>query len=103
MFFHRTKLGSGHTYTDAVVLAKRYTGSKSLENRIVHAVVPSSLLLPESIQVLKSFYGKSGYSRKSLQLMKSDVYQDVINQYQLDVSSNHIKLMAEKFTKMSKL
>ena len=61
------------------------------------------LLLSESIQLLKSFYGKSGYPRESLQLMKSDVYRDVINQYQQDLSEGHIINKGDIIAKKAKL
>ncbi|KAK3772971.1 hypothetical protein RRG08_036305 [Elysia crispata] len=99
----RTKIGFGHNYTDAIVLGKRYTGPEALSSGLVHAAPPISLLLIESIHLLKSFSGKSGYPRESLQLMKSDVYRDVITQYQVDLDSNSMKKAAEKTKSMSKL
>ncbi|GFS24213.1 enoyl-CoA delta isomerase 3-like [Elysia marginata] len=87
----RAKIGPGQIYTDAIILGKRYTGSEALDCGLVHAAPSMSLLLSESIQLLKSFSGKSGYPRKSLHLMKSDVYRDVVSQYQKDLSNDHIK------------
>ncbi|GFO46692.1 enoyl-coa delta isomerase 3-like [Plakobranchus ocellatus] len=97
----RTKIGSGINYTDAVTLGQKYTGSKSLEKGLIHAAPSASLLLPESLQLLKSFSGKSGYPRESLRLMKADVYGDVIEQYKLDLEN--IDEMVNKFMRASKL
>ncbi|KAK3778057.1 hypothetical protein RRG08_044674 [Elysia crispata] len=80
----RTKIGQN--YTEAIVLGKRYTGSEALSNGLVHAAPSMSLLLSESVQLLKSFCGKSGYPRESLHLMKCDVYRDVLEQHQRDMS-----------------
>ncbi|RUS76979.1 hypothetical protein EGW08_015266 [Elysia chlorotica] len=99
----RSKIGSGRAYTDAIVMGKRYTGPEALDSGLVHAATPMSLLLLESIQLLKSFNGKSGYPRESLHLMKSDVYRDVINQYEQDLSDNHIIEKTEKIRKKAKL
>ncbi|RUS75836.1 hypothetical protein EGW08_016405 [Elysia chlorotica] len=82
----KTKIGSGHNYTDAIVMGKRFTGPEALDSGIVHAAPPMSLLLSESIQLLKSFFGKSGYPRDSLHLMKSDVYRDAVEQYHKDMA-----------------
>ncbi|KAK3778056.1 hypothetical protein RRG08_044673 [Elysia crispata] len=89
----RTKVGGGHLFTDAAVLGKRYTGPEALKSGLVHAAPPMSLMLAESIQLLKSFYGKSGYPRKSLQLMKSDVFRDA-----LDLFKTFSNEMANSFT-----
>lgn len=87
LLYMRTKMGSGPSYTDAVVLGKRYTAPEALDNGLVHATPSTPLLLSESIQLLKSFYGKSGFPRESLHLMKCDVYSDVTEQYKKDIAA----------------
>ncbi|GFS11554.1 enoyl-CoA delta isomerase 1, peroxisomal-like [Elysia marginata] len=87
LLYIRTKMGSGHNFTDAIVLGKRYTGSEALDCGLVHAAPSMSLLLSESIQLLKSFYGKSGYPGDSLYLMKCSVYSEVVEQIQKDLAA----------------
>ena len=72
-------------------MGKRYTAAEALDSKIIHGMASSSLLISESIQLLKLFYGKSGYPRKSLYLIKCDVYKDVIEQFERDLGVSYVK------------
>ncbi|XP_035827527.1 enoyl-CoA delta isomerase 2, peroxisomal isoform X2 [Aplysia californica] len=81
----RTKLGGGINFTDAVLLGRRYTATEAFNSGMLHAMPSQGLLIPESIRVLKSYYGKSGYPRESLANLKADIYKDVGESFDVEM------------------
>ncbi|GFO46678.1 enoyl-coa delta isomerase 3-like [Plakobranchus ocellatus] len=93
LLYLRTKLG--RAYCDALVLGKRYTAREALNDGLVSATPSSALLLSESIHLLKSLYGNSGYPRESLHLMKADVYRDAVAEQQSEIQKAEITSVTE--------
>uniref|UniRef100_A0A0B6YA29 Uncharacterized protein n=1 Tax=Arion vulgaris TaxID=1028688 RepID=A0A0B6YA29_9EUPU len=85
MFYLRTKIGNGKNLSDALVLGRRYTAEEAFNCGLVHAVSTETMLITESVRLLKSFSGKAGYPRQSLSDMKKDVYSDALEAYAKDI------------------
>ncbi|XP_059148907.1 uncharacterized protein LOC131936071 [Physella acuta] len=83
----RDKIGTGKNFSDAVVLGKRYTAEEAFNCGLVSAIRNESLLLPDTLRVLKSFYGKNGYPRDSLRKMKEAVYHQTLDAYRKQVEA----------------
>ncbi|CAG5118672.1 unnamed protein product [Candidula unifasciata] len=83
--FLKIKVGYGKNLTDAVVLGRRFTPEEAFTAGLTHAIPKESVLLAESVRLLKAFHGKSGYPRDSLANMKEDVYRDCLAAYEKDI------------------
>ena len=85
----RSKFGSGLTSTDAIILGRRYSATEAYENKLVHAIPSESLLIPESIRLMKSYYGKHGYLRESIYNLKADMFEDVVETFDAEIKGLH--------------
>lgn len=82
----RAKFGSGRTSTDAIIMGRRYNAAEAFESGILHAMPGSQvLLIPESIRLMKSYYGKNGYPRESLANLKGDMFEEVGLAYDVEM------------------
>lgn len=77
----RAKIGYGKNLNEAIVLGRRYTAEDAFRCGLISAMPSENLLLSESIRVLKSFCGKTGYPRDSLVRMKEATYRDALDVY----------------------
>ncbi|BFZ19750.1 hypothetical protein BsWGS_22789 [Bradybaena similaris] len=82
--FLRIKIGYGKNLSDALVLGRRFTAQEAFNAGLVHAIPTENCLIAESLRLLKTFHGKSGYPRQSLANMKEDVYKDCLAAFEED-------------------
>ncbi|CAL1542013.1 unnamed protein product [Lymnaea stagnalis] len=82
----RDKIGHGKNLSEAIVLGRRYTAEDAFQCGLISAMPSENLLLSESIRVLKSFYGKTGFPRDSLVRMKEATYRNALDIYNLEKS-----------------
>ena len=73
--FSRSKIPSGQSLHDALVLGKQYTASEALAAGIVHEVCPKSEMFSRALVWISKTVPPKGYDRSMLQTMKKDVYQ----------------------------
>ena len=79
------------TFHQAAVLGRRYTGEEAKAHGIVNSVAEGSSLVKAATTLAKQHTGADAYDRNNLHLMKSSVYEKVLDQryvYQQDYHRN---------------
>ena len=72
----RSKLSSGQTCHEVIVLGRRYTAAEALNAGIVHEISAPVELMSKALSWITNNLPKYGYDRKHLQTIKEDIYND---------------------------
>ena len=62
-----------------MVLGRRFTADEAKEAGIVHEVCTPQQMLPTALDWVKAVVPPNGFDRDHLQIMKEDVYKNVID------------------------
>ncbi|KAK2150201.1 hypothetical protein LSH36_418g01000 [Paralvinella palmiformis] len=72
----RSKLSSGQTCHEVIVLGRRYTAEEALNAGIVQEISAPVELMSKALSWINNNLPKYGYDRKHLQTIKEDIYND---------------------------